>query len=57
MGLAERNEWIAKYFEDIKREANEYLSRTYPDAPDPDIYMERIYNKAKQYLEEIEEIL
>ena len=46
----ERKE-IWKIFEDIKGLAEGYLCRTYPDAPDPDDYMDKIEAEVKRYRE------
>ena len=43
---------ITEHFKAIRDIADTYLSREYPDAPDPDAHMNRIKNEIKLYWRE-----
>ncbi len=49
--LAERNEEIDTIFKRIIAVSEDYLERTYPDAPDPDVYIEIIEGLIDKYRE------
>jgi len=53
--LLERNQKIAEHFKKIKDIAETYLSRSYPDAPDPEIYMQSIQDEVNAYDDLIKE--
>lgn len=40
---------IADIFSSIEGVAGDYLSRGYPDAPDPDVYIEKIEEEVNRY--------
>ena len=55
MELKERNQKIDEKFKAIRDIADTYLlNHTYPDAPDPDEFMERIEKKLAEYGELIQ---
>ena len=47
--LAQENNEIAEIFERIKTIATVYLTQEYPEAPDPDQYLEQIEEQIKKY--------
>lgn len=49
MELKEQNQRIAEKFKAIRDIADTYLDLTYPDAPDPDQFMEQIEKKIDEY--------
>jgi len=49
MDLKEQNKEIDKIFRKIETIAAEYLECIYPEAPDPDEYIDRIENQIKKY--------
>ena len=50
--MLERNNRIGKIFENIKRLAEGYIDRPYPDAPDPDQYIDLIEEQVVMYNKE-----
>ncbi len=54
MKLKEQNQKIADKFKAIRDIADTYLNLTYPDAPDPDQFMERIGKQLAEYGELIQ---